>query len=79
MYADHIGGSGIALFEKCCELELQGIVTKVEGRWIEVVRPFGVCTQNGEGSATSKDSAKQFWKGNWLFSFGSAPSKAIRT
>jgi len=28
IYADHIEGSGIALFEKCCELDLEGIVAK---------------------------------------------------
>lgn len=28
IYADHIEGSGVALFEKCCELDLEGIVAK---------------------------------------------------
>ena len=28
VYADHIDGSGVALFEKCCELDLEGIVAK---------------------------------------------------
>ena len=30
MYADHIRGSGIALFEKACELDLEGIVAKYQ-------------------------------------------------
>jgi ATP-dependent DNA ligase len=28
IYADHIESSGIALFEKCCELDLEGVVAK---------------------------------------------------
>jgi bifunctional non-homologous end joining protein LigD len=28
IFADHIEGSGIALFEKCCNLDLEGIVAK---------------------------------------------------
>jgi len=28
IYADHLEGSGVALFEKCCELDLEGIVAK---------------------------------------------------
>ena len=28
IYADHIEGSEVALFEKCCELDLEGIVAK---------------------------------------------------
>jgi bifunctional non-homologous end joining protein LigD len=28
IYADYIEGSGVALFEKCCELDLEGIVAK---------------------------------------------------
>jgi hypothetical protein len=28
IYLDHIEGCGVALFEKCCELDLEGIVAK---------------------------------------------------
>jgi bifunctional non-homologous end joining protein LigD len=28
MYADHVEGNGIALFERACELDLEGIVAK---------------------------------------------------
>jgi bifunctional non-homologous end joining protein LigD len=28
IYADHIEGSGIGLFQKCCELDLEGVVAK---------------------------------------------------
>ena len=28
IYADHIEGSGVVLYEKCCELDLEGVVAK---------------------------------------------------
>src|SRR5207302_5190370 len=39
IYADHVEGSGVALFEKCCELDLEGIVAKHQHATYDPERP----------------------------------------
>ena len=52
VYADHIEASGIALFEKCCDLDLEGIVAKHKHAPYDPERPTWVKIRNRYYSQT---------------------------